>query len=395
MSAPYDPERHEPLTGALWDAGLAHDAIRRIAAAARAAVSRHGTWPLHPLDGPEGSPPMLGLYMGSAGMIWALDTLDRSGHAPGETFAEHLPRHAAWNLESHLQLGLQTRSYLLAQAGLLLALYRTSPTAETADALAAAIADNAEDATLELMWGAPGTMVAAVFMHRTTGEARWAELFRAGAAALERTFQPAPAIGDAHLWTQDLYGRQLKHYGLVHGFAGNAFALIAGRHLLDAADWARWSPRLAETLAATALREGDLANWLAGEGPPRPGRAKMVQVCHGAAGMVVGLSALDQPIDALLVAGGELTWMAGPLTKGPGLCHGTAGNGYAFLKLYERTGEPLWLDRARAFAMHAIAQWRTQAGGPRHSLWTGDLGVELYLADCIEGKARFPTLDPA
>jgi hypothetical protein len=34
-------------------------------------------------------------------------------------------------------------------------------------------------------------------------------------------------------------------------------------------------------------------------------------------------------------AGGELTWRAGPLAKGANLCHGTAGNGYAFLALFE------------------------------------------------------------
>ena len=30
--------------------------------------------------------------------------------------------------------------------------------------------------------------------------------------------------------------------------------------------------------------------------------------------------------------------------------HGTGGNGYAFLKLYRRTGNTMWLERARAFA---------------------------------------------
>ena len=34
----------------------------------------------------------------------------------------------------------------------------------------------------------------------------------------------------------------------------------------------------------------------------------------------------------------ELTWDAGPLVKGPSLCHGTAGNGFALLALYRRTG---------------------------------------------------------
>jgi hypothetical protein len=92
--------------------------------------------------------------------------------------------------------------------------------------------------------------------------------------------------------------------------------------------------------------------------------------------------ALDED---LALAGGELTWRAGPLTKGGGLCHGTAGNGYAFLELLRRTGDELWLDRARTFAAHAA----TQAQGP-YSLWTGDLGIALYLADCVAGGGRLP-----
>ena len=101
-------------------------------------------------------------------------------------------------------------------------------------------------------------------------------------------------------------------------------------------------------------------------------------------------------MDALLHAAGELIWRAGPLAKGPGLCHGTAGNGYAFLKLYQRTGDPRWLDRARAFAMHAVEQTladRKQYGHFRYSLWTGDPGVAVYLWDCLRAKAEFPTLN--
>ena len=75
--------------------------------------------------------------------------------------------------------------------------------------------------------------------------------------------------------------------------------------------------------------------------------------------MVASLAPLardDDGFTELLVAGGELTWRAGPLSKGPGVCHGTAGNGFAFLKLLERTGDERWLDRARAFAVHAAEQ---------------------------------------
>lgn len=75
---------------------------------------------------------------------------------------------------------------------------------------------------------------------------------------------------------------------------------------------------------------------------------------------------------------------------------GTAGNGYAFLVLHQRTQDPRWLQRARAFAMHAIAQAEAEAaavGRLRHSLWTGDQGLAIYLWDCIRAQPSFPTLD--
>jgi predicted esterase len=101
-------------------------------------------------------------------------------------------------------------------------------------------------------------------------------------------------------------------------------------------------------------------------------------------------------LDAELLAAGRAVWSAGPLAKGSNLCHGTGGNGYAFLKLYERTRDATWLDRARAFAMHGIGQTDAHArryGQMRYSLWTGDLGFAVYLWDCIRGAAAFPTLD--
>ena len=104
----------------------------------------------------------------------------------------------------------------------------------------------------------------------------------------------------------------------------------------------------------------------------------------------------DPSLDDVLRAAGETTWRAGPLKKGSNLCHGTGGNGYAFLKLYWRFGEDVWLERARAFAMHGIAQTQRayeETGQWRYGLWTGDLGFAIYLLDCVEGKDRFPTLD--
>jgi hypothetical protein len=123
----------------------------------------------------------------------------------------------------------------------------------------------------------------------------------------------------------------------------------------------------------------------------------LVQFCHGAPGFVTCLARYPgTALDALLLAAGETTWTAGPLAKGANLCHGTAGNAYAFLVLFERTQDERWLERARAFAMHAIAQARADAaqfGQLRHSLWSGDRGLAIFLVDCIRAQARFPTLD--
>ena len=115
--------------------------------------------------------------------------------------------------------------------------------------------------------------------------------------------------------------------------------------------------------------------------------------------MVTALADLPRrsdEFDTLLRAGGELTWRAGPLTKGSNLCHGTGGNGYAFLKLHQRFGDPMWLERARAFAMAAIAQCRAARiahGMGRYTLWTGDPGLAVYLWDCITaGRASRPSM---
>ena len=107
--------------------------------------------------------------------------------------------------------------------------------------------------------------------------------------------------------------------------------------------------------------------------------------------------AIRQPeLETLLEEGAQFTWAAGPLAKGSNLCHGTGGNGYAFLKLYQRTQRTVWLKRARAFAMTAIAQCREarhEYGRSRYSLWTGDVGLAIYLWDCLTGRPRFPTVD--
>ena len=54
-------------------------------------------------------------------------------------------------------------------------------------------------------------------------------------------------------------------------------------------------------------------------------------------------------------------------------------------------GDERWLERARRFAVHALAQ--AQASPARYSLFTGDIGVALFAAACLDGDARFPVVD--
>jgi lantibiotic modifying enzyme len=394
----FDPARHEALGAARWDEGAARRAIQRIARDCEQRFSTERWWPPHPLDteGARTSEPFTMLYVGAAGVIWALDCLARRGMArPIDRIAQALPEIEERNLRqiAHGRHGVE--SYLMGRSGVLLTRYRLQPSLDVADRLEQSVASNFDNPSRELLWGAAGTMHAALSMHEWTAETRWAELFRSSASALRAALIDGPS--GCRLWNQDLYGRRSTYLGAGHGFAGNAGALIRGLSLFQPPERESWVERIVATTLATALREGALANW-SPAWPAYVDPKRLLQWCHGAPGFVTSLARLsDRRLDDVLVAAGELIWTAGPLVKGAGLCHGTAGNGYAFLKLFRRTADERWLDRARAFAMHAIAQSERDAaayGMRRYSLYTGDPGVALYLMHCIERTDEWPGLDP-
>ncbi len=223
-------------------------------------------------------------------------------------------------------------------------------------------------------------------MNRDGAEMQAARLF----ADLEDTPQ-------GPLWTQDLYGAKDHWLGPVHGFAGNVIPLLRGWDWLTPPQQAQVAEFVPKTLAANAWRSEVGTTW--GARSKREKQPTLCQHCHGAPGMVTTFANAPfatPEFDSLLLDAGRFAWAAGPLTKGSNLCHGTGGNGYAFLKLYRRTNDPIWLDCARQFAMTAIVQYRGSqlvVGRGRYSLWTGDVGLAIYLWDCITAEPRFPTID--
>ena len=357
----FEPDSHEAPAGEPWDEERVRAGIRTIVAEAEAAFD--DGWGDHPLDGEADR--LRTVYMGGAGVVDAFRRLSAAGLV--ELQRDYVPylEHSVVAPPDFDDAGAE-RSLWMGEVGVRLVLQRLSPSAENLERLAELVDANAEAEQQELMWGSPGTILIGRELGLDVDEA--VDWLRA---------QRAPD----GLWMQDLYGSQRRHIGPAHGFAGCALALADGEGV-------------SEVLRRYAIVEDGLINWppVADE-PFRHGRTQLIrtQWCHGAPGIV---STVGRWLDEeLALGGGELTWQAGPLRKGPGLCHGTAGNGYALLVLFELTGDELWLARARAFAMHALAQverTRMEYGRGRYTLWTGDAGAALYLADCLDGTPRLP-----
>jgi len=401
MPGLFDPARHEALQAPPWDEAAAREAVRRIAASALADFEPGLGWRAHPLDEPERPIECFhNLYLGAGGVIWALRHLVQVGaieRGPDFTpFAATL-RDANRPLLAGYPHG--SASYLFGDAGLDLLHWTLQPDETLAQRLFDTVRGNLNNLAGEALWGNPGTVLAAIHMAEITGEARWATLVCEAADALLANMRLDADTG-TWLWQQNLYGRApVRYLGAGHGFAGNVYPFLRASALLPSEQVALVCERALATLQVTAHRVDGGANWFAGIHPQRlPGVPPLVQDCHGAPGIVNRLAGAPctREWDRLLLQAGELTWRAGPLIKGAGLCHGTAGSAFAMLKLWRRSGEPVWLDRARTLAMHGcgqVARSRAEYQRGRHSLWTGDLGLACLLWNCIAGNDDLPTLD--
>jgi hypothetical protein len=384
----YQPTRFGALMDEPWVPARVEDAIAAIVADADAAFDPEALWPAHEWDAWEKPLPLSGLYVGAAGVIWALDELQRRGHAePSRHSAAAVMRAVAleqatpdFAADEHYRPG----ALMSGETGALLVAFRLTSDAGVADDLHALVSGNVNNPTDDISWGAPGTLLAALAMGEWTGERRWDEAARESATALRER------RGEDGLWRQD---DDYRGFSTLHGVAGNTLALL--RFEPDAA----LASESAAVLSRHAFCEDGLANW---PGSPRPQLARprdgriCLQWCTGAPGVVAG--AWEYLDEDLLLAGAELIWRAGAHgdEKGHGLCHGTAGNGFALLKAFARTGDERWLERARRFAVHALAQAERIAaanGRRRYSLFNGDVGTALFAAACLDADPRFPIVD--
>ena len=251
-----------------------------------------------------------------------------------------------------------------------------SPAADR-DRLSELVRANREHPTWELLWGSPGTIIAA----RACGlEDEWRE----SAELLYARWDEA-----SDMWTGDLYGRRSATSVPATGSPPTCtrFAGSSSEEILRA--------RVTRLLTRTAGRQDGLVNWPPSRRSAERVRATMrVQWCHGAPGIVITLGDL-MPLE-LAVAGGELTWRAGPLKKGPGLCHGTAGNGFAFLVLHDLTGDAVGCtgragSRCTRSSRSSASEPRSAAGATRCGRATP--GWRCMSRACLDADARFPIMD--
>jgi hypothetical protein len=387
----YRPEEFEALAEQPWEEADVRAAIARIVTDVEAAYRRQPLWPAL-ADAPvEPGRPEPSLYAGAPGLVWALDALATRDHAeptldlPGIA----LEALAVWRAApvvygDFADLPQRESSLLLGEAGVLLVAWLLSEQPQLADDLHARVLANVDaNEADELMWGTAGTLLAARRLLDRTGDGRWHDACRASAEAL---LARREADG---LWRQKRF-HDSRCLGPVHGYVGNVRAVLAG---LDPPRAAKQRSEASEVLARYAVWEDGVCSWppAADEGMANSRGEIRLQWCHGAPGIVATAALyLDEE---LLLGGAELTWRAGAhgAQKGSGICHGTAGNGYALLATFERTGDELWLDRARRFAVHALAQAEREP--PAYALWVGAIGAAIFASDCLDGECRYPFLD--
>jgi len=397
----FDTERHEPLTSSSWERNIAQQEITSIIDDIEQSLLPEACWPTHPLDA-ESYPkagPKWSAYAGAAGTIHALQILKNYGYKVSdlsyllETVHSSFLKSPDVSVEPGLQIG---------EIGILVPRILAIP--DNQEALEYLLRRMEETIALplyEITSGQSGMMHAALALYRKTGEICWKNIFVKGAQSLMDNWKQDRETGE-WLWQSQVFGPKRHYYGACHGITGNANILLQGSDLLTDSCIEVIIDRTISTLNISAKRESNLANWTL---CTKPNIDKLlVQWCHGAAGIVTAMartpksgSSNSKLLDDLLEKSGELVWQAGPLAKGSNICHGTSGNGYAFLYLYKRWGDSVWLDRARKFAIHAIEQCRKDRlryGQGRYTLWTGDAGLAIYLYHCLyPDEAAIPGLD--
>lgn len=383
----FEADRHQKLKNIKWSEKIALETIRDIYQRTINDFNPETFWPTHQDESSE-NPSNKCIYFGAAGTIWALDKI-------ASFLDEELPldrRSIIKDIHKKYLESPDTQSvapaYFIGESGILFVEYLFNPSQGIEDNLFEMIKGNIKNPTLEFLWGSPGTMIIAGYIYERTKKQKWRDLFQTNVDYLLSKLH-LDDTGRFKIWTQDLYGSKKELVGAGHGFIGNFISILKNIETIDQSSEEIYKI-IEMTLLNLHIEKSNLVNWpVTAKGSYHKGI--LVQWCHGATGVITSLTDYptnNEKLEEVLVKAGNLIWEAGPLNKEISICHGTDGNGFAFLELYKRTHDQIWLDRARSFAMQAIEQ-----RNGRYSLYTGEPGLALYLMNCITKESGLPLLD--
>ncbi len=215
----------------------------------------------------------------------------------------------------------------------------------------------------------------------------------------------AKAVAAHESWSLDLSHRY--DLSLVHGLPGNLYLMM------QYPDWLNTHPDSKRDIVASLDcltdyldAEHGMLELLpsprsdASQKRRRSGRfTERVHWCGGTPGMVFVFSRAftifghARYLEAAQRAADHV-WKHGLVCKGNGICHGIAGNGYAFLALYRATNDERARDRALHFAKQSLSERVVRQQRPPDrpwSLYEGAMGTLCFYADCLDPmNARFP-----
>ncbi|XP_070565574.1 lanC-like protein 2 [Ptychodera flava] len=247
----------------------------------------------------------------------------------------------------------------------------------------------------EILYGKAGYLYSLLFVQKRLGKAIITDelvqkvcntIFASGKSLAREEKSKSPLM---YMWHE-------KHYiGAAHGISGILYLLMQ----VDLAGVKSYY----DSLIKPSVDFIDDLKFPSGNYPSSLSNKsdRLVQWCHGAPGVIYMLLQAykifgEQKYLDHAKACGDVIWERGLLKKGYGICHGTAGNGYGFLALYQVTKDPKDLYRASKFAEWCTAYGKHECRTPDrpYSLFEGMAGAVYFLADILTpGAAKFPAFE--
>ncbi|OCT75991.1 lanC-like protein 2 [Xenopus laevis] len=193
-----------------------------------------------------------------------------------------------------------------------------------------------------------------------------------------------------------LYQWHKKQYvGAAHGLAGIYYMLMQPLSKVDVETLSDLVKPCIDYVRHKKFRSGNYPSSLSNESD------RLVHWCHGAPGVIHMLLQAHKVFkedkylkDAIECS--DVIWQRGLLRKGYGICHGTSGNGYAFLSLYNHTQDKKYLYRACKFAEWCLEYGKHGCRIPDrpYSLFEGMAGAIHFLSDMLAPEtSRFPAFE--